>query len=139
MKGATTLQRLGVMPSFSRPSVSNDNPYSESLFKTLNITLAFLTSPLAASRRRGNGLLGSSIGITRFTAIVPLKFVTPGQRHRGENVAILHQRSSLYEATRVQRPERWFGSTRNWKHEGIVFLNPSKSTEKEVHLKEKVA
>ncbi len=36
MKGATmlsTLQRLGVMPSFSRPSVSDDNPYSESLFK----------------------------------------------------------------------------------------------------------
>jgi len=38
MKGATmlaTLQSLGVMPSFSRPSVSNDNPFSESLFKTL--------------------------------------------------------------------------------------------------------
>ena len=38
MKGATmlaTLQTLGVMPTFSRPAVSNDNPYSESLFKTL--------------------------------------------------------------------------------------------------------
>ena len=38
MKGATllaTLQELGVIPSFSRPSVSNDNPYSESLFRTL--------------------------------------------------------------------------------------------------------
>ncbi len=30
-----TLQKLGVMPSFSRPSVSNDTPYSEALFKTL--------------------------------------------------------------------------------------------------------
>ena len=38
MKGATmlaTLQRLGVIPSFSRTSVSDDNPYSEALFKTL--------------------------------------------------------------------------------------------------------
>lgn len=38
MKGATmlaTLQKLGVVPSFTRPSVSNDNPYSESLFRTL--------------------------------------------------------------------------------------------------------
>ena len=38
MKGATmlaTLQQLGVMASFSRPSVSNDNPYSESLFRTV--------------------------------------------------------------------------------------------------------
>lgn len=38
MKGATmlaTLQQLGIAASFSRPAVSNDNPYSESLFKTL--------------------------------------------------------------------------------------------------------
>ncbi len=38
MKGATmlaTLQWLGIVPSFSRPSVNNDNPYSEALFKTL--------------------------------------------------------------------------------------------------------
>ena len=38
MKGATilaTFQALGIMPSYSRPSVSHSNPYSESLFKTL--------------------------------------------------------------------------------------------------------
>jgi len=40
MKGETTLatmQRLGVAHSRSRPAVSNDNPYSKSLFKTLKI------------------------------------------------------------------------------------------------------
>jgi putative transposase len=34
MKGATmktTMERLGVIPSFSRPRVSNDNPFSEAL------------------------------------------------------------------------------------------------------------
>ena len=44
MKGATmlaTLQALGVVPSFSRPAVSNDNPYSESLFKTLKYRPAY--------------------------------------------------------------------------------------------------
>jgi putative transposase len=38
MKGHTmlaTLQSLGGMPSFSQLAVSNDNPYSESLFKAL--------------------------------------------------------------------------------------------------------
>ena len=38
MKGATmleTLYALGITPSNSRPRVSNDNPYSESMFKTL--------------------------------------------------------------------------------------------------------
>ena len=37
MKGATmlaTLEKLGIMPSFSRPRVSNDNPFAESLFRT---------------------------------------------------------------------------------------------------------
>ena len=29
-----TLQQLGIEPSYSRPRVSNDNPYSESLFRT---------------------------------------------------------------------------------------------------------
>jgi len=36
-----TLQKLGVVPSFSRPSVSDDNPYSEALFRTLKYTPAY--------------------------------------------------------------------------------------------------
>lgn len=38
MRAATLeskLEELGVLRSFSRPRVSNDNPYSESLFRTL--------------------------------------------------------------------------------------------------------
>src|SRR5688572_6903343 len=38
MRGATMvsmLQWLGIVPSFSRPHVSDDNPYSEALFRTL--------------------------------------------------------------------------------------------------------
>lgn len=37
MKGATlleTLYSLGITPSRSRPRVSNDNPYAESIFRT---------------------------------------------------------------------------------------------------------
>lgn len=29
------MQQLGMIPSFNRPSVSNDNPYSKSLLRTL--------------------------------------------------------------------------------------------------------
>ena len=38
MRAATLevrLEELGVLRSFSRPRVSNDNPYSESLFRTI--------------------------------------------------------------------------------------------------------
>jgi transposase InsO family protein len=37
MKGATmktTMEKLGITASYSRPRVSNDNPYSEALFRT---------------------------------------------------------------------------------------------------------
>jgi transposase InsO family protein len=48
MKGATMLaklQELGVVPSFSRPSVSNDNPYSEAAFKTLKYVPSYPGKP----------------------------------------------------------------------------------------------
>mgnify|MGYP003563645427 CR=1 FL=1 len=53
MKGATmlaTLQKLGVIPSFSRPAVSNDNPYSESLFRTLKDTCVSFQAVLKSGR-----------------------------------------------------------------------------------------
>ncbi len=61
MKGATmlaTLQRLGVMPSFSRPSVSNDNPYSESLFKTLKYHPGFPDKPFESLEEARKWVVG---------------------------------------------------------------------------------
>lgn len=51
MKGTTMIakmQSLGVMPSFSRPSVSDDNPFSESLFKTLKYCSFYPAKPFAS-------------------------------------------------------------------------------------------
>ncbi|MGY6694778.1 MAG: hypothetical protein ACXIUW_01965 [Roseinatronobacter sp.] len=30
----TTMEKLGIIASYSRPRVSNDNPFSETLFRT---------------------------------------------------------------------------------------------------------
>jgi transposase InsO family protein len=142
MKGATmlaTLQRLGVMPSFSRPAVSDDNPYSEALFKTLKYHTGFPEHPF-------EGLQGAREWVAGF---VPwyntkhrhsaLKFVTPAQRHRGEDRALLAQRQRLYEAAKAQHPARWSGSTRNWEPEQIVFLNPGKPSTRQRHAPAKAA
>jgi hypothetical protein len=59
-----------------------------------------------------------------------LKFVTPGQRHRGEDIELLKKRSALYNEAKNSRPERWSGATRNWRHEQVVCLNPTKSDQK---------
>jgi len=52
--------------------------------------------------------------------------VTPAQRHRGEDQAILKQRHALYEKAKQRRPERWSGTTRNWQPVGAVMLNPER-------------
>ena len=142
MKGATmlaTLQRLGVMPSFSRPSVSNDNPYSEALFKTLKYHPGFPDKPFDSLEEARQWVAGFQHWYNEVHRHSALKFVTPGQRHRGEDIAILEQRNTLYATAKLQHPERWSGASRNWEHENIVFLNPNKATEKEVKHKGKAA
>jgi putative transposase len=135
MKGATmlaTLQRLGVMPSFSRPSVSDDNPYSEALFKTLKYCPAYPDKPFGSLDEARLWVATFERWYNESHLHSALRFVTPGQRHRGEDPAILVQRHTLYEAARTRHPERWSGQTRNWELEDTVHLNPGKPAKKEV-------
>ncbi len=142
MKGATmlaTLQRLGVMPSFSRPSVSDDNPYSEALFKTLKYHPGFPDKPFDSLEEARTWVAGFDHWYNEIHRHSALRFVTPGQRHRGEDIAILEQRHQLYEAAKVQHLERWSGSTRNWAPEQVVYLNSGKPTKMEGAIKQKAA
>lgn len=131
MKGATllaTLQDLGMVPSFSRPSVSNDNPYSESLFRTLKYRPEYPEKAfenLAEARAWVDGFVGWYNNKHLHSAI---KYVTPVQRHTGQDKAILINRQSIYLTAKMRHPERWSGDIRNWDHVGEVHLNPEKST-----------
>jgi transposase InsO family protein len=129
MKGATmlaTLQQLGVIPSLSRPSVSNDNPYSESLFKTLKYRPNYPLKPFAIvtdARAWVIGLVEWYNNEHRHSAI---RFVTPTQRHEGLDKEMLIKRKAVYEAARDRNPKRWTGTTRNWDGILAVHLNPDK-------------
>lgn len=127
MKGATllaTLNALGIAPSFSRPAVSNDNPYSESLFKTLKYRPDYPTRPFAdlqAARRWVADFVHWYNHHHRHSAI---RFVTPAQRHAGLDTAILAQRAATYANAKARHPLRWSGPTRNWTPISLVLLNP---------------
>jgi len=127
MKGATmlaTLQELGVVPSFSRPSVSNDNPYSESLFRTLKYRPEYpekAFKDLPAARTWVQGFVNWYNHEHLHSAI---KFVTPEQRHSGEDKEILARRKQVYQQAKLKYPERWSGEIRNWDEIGEVYLNP---------------
>ena len=130
MKGATmlgTLQKLGVIPSFSRPSVSNDNAYSEAIFRTLKYTPAYPDKPFDALEDARKWVAKFSTWYNETHRHSALKFVTPGQRHRNEDEDILAKRAVVYELAKTKNPERWSGTCRNWEHIKEVTLNPRKS------------
>jgi hypothetical protein len=51
--------------------------------------------------------------------------VTPGQRHRGEHIAILADRKEVYEEAKANNPKRWSGQVRDWQPARTVVLNPT--------------
>ncbi|SDE69375.1 putative transposase [Desulfuromonas thiophila] len=129
MKSATMLQKmsdLGIMPSHSRPRVSDDNPYSESLFRTLKYCPQWPKrgfADLEAARRWVRDFIRWYNQEHRHSRI---GFVTPAERHRGEDCLVLARRHALHQAARERIPERWSGATRNWEPLGAVALNPER-------------
>ena len=129
MKGESmlaTLQRLGVAGSRSRPSVSNDNPFSEALFRTLKYRPQLPVKPMESllqARRWVTRLVHWYNNEHRHSAI---GFVTPHQRHLHMDRALLKSRVAVYTAAREQHPRRWSGATRNWTRIEEVHLNPDK-------------
>ena len=127
MKGSmmvATLERLGVLASFSRPRVSDDNAFSESLFRTLKYRPDYPSKPftnLAAATTWVDGFVAWYNGVHLHSGI---QFVTPNDRHGGRDIAILARRHLVYEEARAKHATRWVGKTRNWRSVGEVVLNP---------------
>ena len=127
MKGATmvgTLERLGVIPSFSRPGVSDDNPYSEALFRTLKYCPAFPTQPFADVAAAERWVAAFVQWYNHDHQHSAIHFVTPDDRHTGCDIAILAHRDLVYRAAQAQHPERWSRGTRDWTRVTTVRLTP---------------
>ncbi len=140
MKGATmlaTLHKLGVTASFSRPSVSDDNPFSESLFKTLKYCPLFPSRPFENLESARCWIIKFVDWYNNHHLHSGIKFVTPSDRHSGKDKEILEARKLVYEKAKNKQPNRWSKEIRNWNLIEEVELNPLRSKEKEA--KNKVA
>lgn len=118
------LQWLGVKPSYSRPRVSDDNAFVESLFRTAKYRPEFPVEgfeSLAKSRRWAEQLVRWYNEEHRHSGI---KYVTPTERHSGQDQTILARRHALYQRAKQLHPHRWSGPTRNWSYIETVTLNP---------------
>jgi putative transposase len=132
MKGSTmlaTLQHLGIVPSFSRPSVSDDNPFIESLFRTLKYRPEYPHKPfdtIEAARAWVTAFVAWYNAEHRHSGI---RFVTPDERHHGRENDVLANRVRVYERARRRHPNRWSRGTRKWTPAPAVFLNPKRDQE----------
>jgi putative transposase len=142
MKGATmlsTLQFLGVMASFSRPRVSDDNPYSESLFKTLKYRPEYPVKPFSS-------IEAAEAWVQLFVKWYNyehrhsgINYVTPHSRHIGVDIAILEKRKATLEAAMEMNPERWIqGKVRNCESISTVILNPGRKLKEDTQRLKKV-
>lgn len=126
MKGATmlaTMDKLGVDKSFSRPSVSDDNPFSESLFKTLKYCPIYPTKPFESQEAAEAWVATFVHWYNKEHLHSAIGFVTPSSRHAGRDVEILKQREIVYAEAKRKNPIRWSNKTRNWDRVTTVKLN----------------
>jgi len=131
LKATTVLAMLywlDVKPSYSRPRVSDDNPYAESLFRTAKYRPEFPAqgfADLQAARTWAADFVRWYNEEHRHSGI---RYVTPSQRHCGADQAILAARHALYIRARERNPARWSGTTRDWTPIGAVTLNPERDS-----------
>ena len=129
MKGSSlleTLNSLGVMNSYSRPRVSNDNAYAESIFRTFKYRPDYPYKGFADIDQARGWVMKFVHWYNPQHKHSGIKFVTPAQRHSGEAENVVRQRKQVYEDAKARNPQRWSGETRNWKLPTAVYLNPEK-------------
>ena len=129
MKGSDmleTMYKLGVVSSYSRPRVSNDNAYAESIFRTCKYRPNYPYKGFTTLMEARDWVLEFVVWYNREHRHSGIKFVTPQERHDGKDIEVLEQRKEVYEAAKQANPRRWAGPTRNWDRINSVWLNPEK-------------
>ena len=122
------LNWLGIKPSYSRPRVSDDNAYAESLFRTAKYRPEFPAKGFANLHEARAWAAGFVRWYNLEHRHSGIRYVSPAQRHAGEDHAILAARHALYTRARELNPARWSGNTRNWSPIGAVTLNPERDS-----------
>lgn len=130
MKAAQTLALLearGVQFSHSRPRVSNDNPYIESVFKTMKYRGSLGRKKFRSPEQAKKAVQKFVDDYNTQWPHSGISNVTPASRFDGLDEEICEKRRVLVEQARQQHPERWIsGKVQSFKPAGSQWLNPTK-------------
>ena len=125
MKAATMIMmlfHLGIIASFSRPRVSDDNPYSEAFFKTMKYSIRYPHhfDGIGHARSWTADFVAWYNTEHRHSAI---GYVTPQQRHEGTDLPLFESRNRTLDRAREEHPERWGKWIGRHGADRVVYLN----------------
>jgi putative transposase len=120
----TTLHRLGITPSFSRPRMSSDNTFCEAFFSTLKSQPTYPRT--FSSLEEARGWMAHFVHWYNSQHLHSgISFITPDDRHFGRERELLASRQWTYERARSTRPERWSRAPRTWAPAGPSLIRAS--------------
>ena len=130
MKGATLrafFEMLGINNSYSRPRVSNDNPFIESFFKTLKYTIAYpkAFSDINNARKWFADFVNA---YNMYHQHSGLNYMTPIQVRSGKYQQIAEHRNLVMKKAFKRNPQRWSGPVKQIPENHVVLLNPTADT-----------
>jgi len=120
------LHWLGIKPSYSRPRVSDDNAFAEALFRTIKYRPEFPLKGFADLQAAREWSARFVLWYNEQHRHSGIRYVTPAQRHAGQDRRLLDARHAVYQDARTRNPRRWSGQTRNWQPIDVVTLNPER-------------
>jgi putative transposase len=98
---------LGIKASHSRPRVSDDNAFVESLFRTAKYRPEFPTKGFADLLQARQWAFDFVHWYNHDHLHSGIRYVSPAQRHDGHDQAVLEARHQVYTAARERNPRRW--------------------------------
>jgi hypothetical protein len=129
----TKLETLGVMASYSRPRVSNDNPYSESLFKTFKYRPNYPQEGFETIEEARQWVYDFVDWYNNKHYHSGLNFMAPVARHTGEAPIIMQKRKRVYDLAKKRHPHRFNRGIRKWDLPATVALNPTDDSKDTLH------
>lgn len=126
MKGVTLLglfYSLGICNSYSRPRVSNDNPFIESWFKTLKYDVSYPGKFYSIENAR-EWFAGFINSYNTNHSHSGLHFITPTQVRNGHYESIAANRNRVMMKAKSNNPQRWSSPVKQFPARHVVVLNP---------------
>ncbi len=110
--------------SYSRPRVSNDNAYIESLFGTTKQRPEYPPESIESLELARDWVMKFITWYNEEHRHSAISYVTPADRHEGKDADILARRKMTLLRAKEKNPGRWSTDVRNCEPSGPVWLNP---------------